>query len=139
MSRDPYKSAATALKRDPAPSDHSVNGKVWTFAGQIERVIDGDTVVVKLLIDTGHDETLTRTRTIRILGINAPEKATPEGKAARAYAQFIWMRGAHDGRRREGGQIRRPRRRQCAFAKALRLGGGHAQAGHAVPYDGGKR
>lgn len=119
----------------------TVNGKVWTFAGQIERVIDADTVVVKLLIDTGHDETLTRTRTIRILGINAPEKSTPEGKAALAWAAVRWAVGSpvvvevvgydkYGGR--DDGNVRSL---NGAFDWARDM----LAAGMAVPYDGGKR
>lgn len=116
----------------------SVNGKVWTFAGQIERVIDGDTVVVKLLIDTGHDETLTRTRTIRILGINAPEKATPEGKAALDYAATLWPAGSPItvdvvGYDKYGGRDDGHVFGGADWATTM------LNHGHAVPYDGGKR
>jgi endonuclease YncB( thermonuclease family) len=55
---------------------------VWTVPATVLRVVDGDTM--KLVLDLGWNITLTTN--CRVLGIDAPELATPEGKAARDFA-----------------------------------------------------
>ena len=59
------------------------------YAGVVDSVHDGDTVNVKL--DVGFD--LTVYTRIRVNGINAPELNTPEGKAARDFAQSLLKPG----------------------------------------------
>jgi endonuclease YncB( thermonuclease family) len=55
------------------------------YRGVVDIVHDGDTVNVKL--DVGFD--LTVYTRVRVNGINAPELATADGKAARDYAQEL--------------------------------------------------
>lgn len=63
---------------------------VWgPYRGVVELVHDGDTVNVKL--DLGFD--LTVYSRVRVLGINAPELSTDEGKAARDFAQKVLPAG----------------------------------------------
>ena len=56
---------------------------MYDYQAQVLTVHDGDTL--KLRVDLGfsiHDD-----MTVRLAGINAPELATPEGKAAQAFAE----------------------------------------------------
>lgn len=57
----------------------------FVYAAKIERVIDGDTVDVEL--DLGM-RVFFRTR-LRIAGIDAPERNTDAGKAAKAFLQGL--------------------------------------------------
>jgi micrococcal nuclease len=59
---------------------------VWTVPGTVERVIDGDTIVCRLDLGWRVAKFL---EPIRIIGINAPEMSTPEGKTAKAYADTL--------------------------------------------------
>ena len=52
---------------------------MWTVPARVERVIDGDTIDVTL--DLGWR--LYKRDHVRLAGINAPEKNTPEGVVAR--------------------------------------------------------
>jgi micrococcal nuclease len=62
---------------------------VYRYAAQTLRVIDGDTIVVR--VDLGfraHIDT-----PLRLLGVNAPEHGTPAGDAATAYTTG-WLNAA---------------------------------------------
>ena len=54
----------------------------WTVPGRVVRVIDADTIMVKL--DLGWR--ISYEAGVRIMGINAPELSTAVGKEARAFA-----------------------------------------------------
>lgn len=54
---------------------------MYTYFCTVDRVIDGDTVVVT--IDLGLH--IKVTKTVRLLGINAPEMNIPEGPLAKEY------------------------------------------------------
>lgn len=107
-----------------------------TYPAHLERIIDGDTVVMR--IDLGFR--LTATLPIRLVGIDCPEKATPEGKSAAAAAskllgasrpcQVITFKNPEKYGRWLG-RIRLPDGEDLAEQLFL--------AGHAVRYDGGKR
>lgn len=56
---------------------------MYEYAAVVSRVVDGDTVDVT--IDLGMETS--RTIRCRLFGINAPEKNTPEGKAAKAWLE----------------------------------------------------
>lgn len=58
---------------------------VWTVPATVVRVVDGDTV--RLRLDLGWE--IETTKNCRIIGINAREMNTPEGKADRLYAVSI--------------------------------------------------
>lgn len=57
----------------------------WTYPAVVVRVVDGDTVRLSLHLGLH----IWRTDNCRILGINAPELNTPEGQAAKAYAEML--------------------------------------------------
>jgi endonuclease YncB( thermonuclease family) len=73
-----------------------------TYPAAIKRVIDGDTLDVDVTltasvkVDVGLETTLTATASedvwvrLRLNGLNAPEKNTPEGKAAIAFVN-AWI------------------------------------------------
>jgi endonuclease YncB( thermonuclease family) len=56
----------------------------YSYWATVERVVDGDTLVVN--IDLGFNVTLTNVH-LRIYGIDCPEKATEEGKDAMRYVK----------------------------------------------------
>jgi micrococcal nuclease len=58
----------------------------WIVHGVVTRVVDGDTFVVDL--DLGWRVWFKDER-LRVLGINAPEVSTPEGVAAKTWAEGI--------------------------------------------------
>jgi endonuclease YncB( thermonuclease family) len=63
----------------------------WTYAVEVLRVIDGDTVVVvftTLGSDKVHEEKF------RLRGINTPELGTPEGEKAKAFVQKLLPAGS---------------------------------------------
>lgn len=58
----------------------------YTYRAQLERVVDGDTIVVHL--DLGFR--LVATVPLRLSGINCPELGTDAGKTAKAFA-YDWL------------------------------------------------
>ena len=60
---------------------------MYTYFCTIDRIIDGDTVVAT--IDLGLHTKVTKT--VRFLGINAPEMSTPEGAPAKAYLTTLFV------------------------------------------------
>lgn len=106
------------------------------FHVEVIRVIDGDTV--ELNIDMGNN-TFWRD-TFRLMGINAPEKHKTDKVAADAATAFL-----SDVLKEQGLAVHtygkdKYGRRLCTFITVkgnvnLRM----IEAGHAVPYDGGKR
>lgn len=58
----------------------------WEVPATVVRVIDGDTIVVDL--DLGW-RVYRNAEHVRIAGINAPERGTPEGDAATGYARAL--------------------------------------------------
>jgi endonuclease YncB( thermonuclease family) len=69
------------LSKDDAARVTITDTPSYTYAVTVERVIDGDTLLV--LVDLGFD-TVVRER-LRLRGINTPELKTPEGDKAKAY------------------------------------------------------
>lgn len=55
---------------------------VWTVPAELIRVVDADTL--RLTLDLGWHTY--RVENCRLIGINAPEMSTPEGRTARDYA-----------------------------------------------------
>lgn len=62
----------------------------WTVPATVLRVVDGDTV--RLLLQLGWH--LTFEANVRVIGVNAPELGTEEGKQAKAYAQTLLPAGS---------------------------------------------
>lgn len=62
---------------------------MWQYRAYATRAVDGDTIEVE--VDLGFR--LTMVQTVRVNGINAPELATAEGKAAKAAA-WKWLTDA---------------------------------------------
>ena len=58
-----------------------MSGHLWTVPATVIRVVDGDTLVLRL--DLGWHITLESR--CRLIGINAPELSTDEGTAARVW------------------------------------------------------
>ncbi|MGW0065365.1 thermonuclease family protein [Streptosporangium sandarakinum] len=68
----------------------------WHFSDvELIRVVDGDTLHVKVTVDIGFHASAATMVTVRLDGINCPEKNTPEGKAATAFVNR-WFVG-HPG------------------------------------------
>ena len=67
-----------------APSPHPLDRPTLAthnYVATVDRIIDGDTLIV--LIDLGFRTQ--RAETIRLRGIDAPERRSPEGKAATKF------------------------------------------------------
>lgn len=54
---------------------------MYTYNATVVRVVDGDTV--DIVIDLGFS--ISTKQRVRLSGINAPEKSTPEGMASKGY------------------------------------------------------
>jgi micrococcal nuclease len=54
---------------------------LYVYRARVSRVVDGDTL--DLDVDLGME--ITKACRVRLLGINAPEMDSPEGKVAKAY------------------------------------------------------
>lgn len=65
----------------------------FTYYGQLDRVIDGDTIALYFL-DMGLNVAFRGLR-VRLAGINAPELTTPAGIEARAYLAGLVPPGAN--------------------------------------------
>lgn len=65
-------------------------GAQWVVPAEIIRVVDGDTV--ELDLDLGWH--IRYTARCRIVGINAPEMNTDEGRRAKTYAETLLPAGA---------------------------------------------
>lgn len=68
--------------------------KQYVYPGEVLRVVDGDTVNVRLILidtDLGFNAVtrLTHDIKLRLGGINAPEMSTQEGKNAKQYLSSI--------------------------------------------------
>ena len=70
----------------------------WWFRGQVRRVIDADSLVVR--VDLGFDVSVNIR--VRVKGVDCPEDSTPEGRAASLFAMTllaespITLRTEHD-------------------------------------------
>lgn len=78
---------------------------MYEYAGRVLDWHDGDTCHVE--VDLGLD--IDTRLTIRLMGVNAPELATPEGKVALAYVRSlmaadgsVWLRTVKDHREKYG-------------------------------------
>lgn len=106
------------------------------YPATIERVIDGDTIIADL--DLGLNVRLVQY--IRLAGINAPERYTEEGKAAKRYVESRLLARNITLEIDE----KRPREKYGRLLATIWLGEINfnkemVSASHATPYDGGKR
>lgn len=62
-----------------------MTNNVWTVPAKVLRVVDADTLI--LLLDLGWH--ITYEARCRLVGVNAPEMGTDEGKAARAFVMDL--------------------------------------------------
>lgn len=116
----------------------------WTVRplnlGEVVRVVDGDTVIMRWSMDLGFGDTFTRERPFRLLGINAPEKNTAAGKRAKKFTEELLAVGATCALTSVRVDKYAPR-----FDAILTLPDGRnvsdviLKAGHATPYFGGAR
>jgi micrococcal nuclease len=60
---------------------------MWEYQAKVTRVIDADTLEIQ--IDVGFS--IYTEQDIRILGLNSPERNTPAGKAAIAFATGLFF------------------------------------------------
>jgi endonuclease YncB( thermonuclease family) len=70
--------------KDETPSGQSLqrpDPRLHTYVGIVDKVIDGDTLLVR--IDLGFD--VWKTESIRLRGIDAPEMRSPAGKKAKSF------------------------------------------------------
>lgn len=114
---------------------------MYHYAATIERVIDGDTV--DLSIDLGFSVWI-RQR-VRLAGIDAPERYTDAGRAAKAYLAALLPEGLKVQTQTMKAESTEKYGRYLADV-LIGVGGQERSvatimvcAGHAEPYDGGKR
>jgi endonuclease YncB( thermonuclease family) len=67
----------------------ATKAELFTYAATLLRVVDGDTLVIELRLSPEH----LHERKLRLRGIDCPELATPEGKAARRFVDGLLAPG----------------------------------------------
>jgi micrococcal nuclease len=110
---------------------------VYEYAARLVKVVDADTL--DLDIDVGFN-IHTRQR-VRLAGLNAPEKNTPQGQDAIAYVHAwlndlgpdLTVRTVLDKREKYGRLL------GTVIAKTRNLNADLITNGHALDYDGGRR
>ena len=117
---------------------------MYTYLATIIKVVDGDTVDV--LIDLGMEVSIKQR--LRLMGIDAPEVATQDGRDSRDWLRqylppgdVVIIRTIKDRQEKYG--------RYLAYIEAapktwtgtlpIDIAQELINAGHAVPYDGGRR
>ena len=66
------------------------DGMSYTYAATIDRVVDGDTLLVLIAVGFG---IIVRDR-LRLRGINCPEAGTPEGQRAKKFVERLLLPGS---------------------------------------------
>ena len=110
---------------------------MYEYQATVERIVDGDTV--ELLVDLGFK--IRVSWVIRLAGINAPEKNTPEGKDALTYLASlippgtgITLHSIKDHQEKYGRYLG-----VLVDARGQDINYLMVATRHAVEYDGGKR
>lgn len=134
------KPAAAPLKESAPPTAHTV----FEYQAKVVRVVDGDTVEVDIHKDVGFGLHLDIRKTVRLLGINAPESVGPtakDGIASKALLSAILTPGTEVLMRTEKPDPKDKYGRFLAviWHDGLNLNEHMVVAGAAVSYDGGKR
>lgn len=107
----------------------------WEFPATVREVLDGDTA--RCVLDLGLRTS--RTESVRLVGIDAPEKNTDAGKAARAFLVDLLPPGTA-----VTVFTKKPDKYGRILGEVVLDGRGPVttlllEAGHAVAYFGGKR
>jgi endonuclease YncB( thermonuclease family) len=68
---------------EPAPN--ATRNDLYTYAAEVTRVVDGDTLWVKLYLEPRR----WLKEKVRLRGIDCPEMATPEGRAAKRFVETL--------------------------------------------------
>jgi len=113
---------------------------MYNYEATISKITDGDTV--KLSADLGFG--ISAKITVRCLGINAPELATPEGKTARnalnaklppgTVCTITTVKDPSLSKEKYGRYLA-----TFTLADGTNVNDWLVKSGYAVPYDGGKR
>ena len=130
----------TLSEGTPPPLSHTV----FEYRARVVRVVDGDTVEVDILKDVGFGVYLHIRKTVRLLGINAPESVGPtskDGIASKVLLATLLPLGIEILMRTSKPD---PKDKYGRFLAVLWLDGLNLNehmivAGAAVSYDGGKR
>lgn len=72
-----------AIDRDAKPAD------LFTYAGEVLKVVDGDTLWVRVALPAG----VWVKQKLRLRDLDAPELSTPEGRAAKRFTEGLLARG----------------------------------------------
>lgn len=121
-----------------------VTHTVFEYKAKVVRVVDGDSVEVDVLKDVGFGIRLSIRKSVRLLGINAPESVGPtakDGLASKALLAALLIPGTEILMRTEKPD---PKDKYGRFLAVIWLDGLNLNehmvvAGAAVAYDGGKR
>jgi micrococcal nuclease len=116
---------------------------LYNYRATVQRVIDADTLVLD--IDLGFH--VHRIETVRLSGIDAPERHTVEGAHARVYVEDWLTLRTSNGRipllvhtnRDRGDKYGRMLATIHPIDNGPSLNDWLIEQGHARPYDGGKR
>lgn len=119
---------------------------MYQYKPVIKRIVDGDTIVCD--IDLGFNIVLTD-RHVRVAHIDAPEKNTPEGKAAIRYLEYMLTPVTENGFTKYKPEIVLDIMQHKAdkYGRLLaevtidgrRLDKSMVEDGHARPYEGGNK
>lgn len=106
------------------------------YSVTINRIIDGDTVVARLDLGLG----INITQNVRLVGIDAPELHTDEGKAARAWlCDHILYRVVNMDIDNHHSHDKYGRLLGVILVDKLNINQEMIRLGYAVAYNGGKR
>jgi len=116
---------------------------MYEYVAHVRSVYDGDTI--RADIDCGFG-IWTANQSLRLLGIDAPELGKPGGKEARDYlrtllpvGQEVVVRTVKDGTEKYGRLLATINRIDDWEWHSVTVNQRMIDAGHAVPYFGGKR
>jgi endonuclease YncB( thermonuclease family) len=69
----------------PVSAPDATTADLYTYAAEILRVVDGDTLWLKIWLKAGH----WLKEKVRLRGLDSPEISTPEGKAAKQFVEGL--------------------------------------------------
>jgi endonuclease YncB( thermonuclease family) len=74
-----------ARNGQPASAPDAAKADLYTYDAEILRVVDGDTLWLKIWLKAGH----WLKEKVRLRGLDCPEISTPEGKAAKQFVERL--------------------------------------------------